>query len=88
MSQDLSRQYDALANPNLGFASLGPRTPLPRLQAIMARGWDIRMALELRRYLQSIDDGKLDWEAELDAIAAESRKQDPYLTDCPSQDAA
>lgn len=88
MSNDLNRQYEGVDLRNVGFATLGPRITLPRLQAIMARGWDIRMALELRRYLQSIDDGKLDWEAELDAIADENRKQDPYLTNHPSQDAA
>lgn len=55
---------------NLGLAKREPAKPLPRLQAIMAEGFDFDRALKLRQYLHSIDDGKLDWKAEVDAIKA------------------
>jgi hypothetical protein len=36
----------------------------------MAEGFDFDRALKLRQYLHSIDNGDLDWKAEVDAIKA------------------
>lgn len=47
-----------------------PPKPLPRLQEIMAEGFDFDRAVTLRQYLRSINNDDLDWKAEVDAIKA------------------
>jgi hypothetical protein len=62
--------FDQAQFKNLGWAKREQPKPLPRLQDIMAEGFDLDRALKLRQYLCSIDNGDLDWKAEVNAIKA------------------